>query len=58
MAEIKRLIAETERDLAAARSAASPPGHPRRFLEFDALIARVRLQALREALAAVSRPGA
>lgn len=56
MKEIRRLIDKTEADLRAARVVASHPGHPRRFLEFDTLCARIRLQALREALAAVSKP--
>lgn len=53
MARIKLMIAETETELQWARSHASPPGHPRRFLEFEAFACHVRLKALRDALAAV-----
>ena len=55
MAEIRRMITETEGWLAAARRSASPPGHPRRFLEFEAFACRVRLEALRQALCAAER---
>lgn len=54
MAELRRMIAETETALLEARAQASPPGHPRRFLEADAFAASVRLTALRDALKAVA----
>jgi hypothetical protein len=55
MAEIRRMIVETEADLRHARAVASPSGSPKRFIEFDAFAAHVRLRALNDALAAVIR---
>ena len=51
-AAVKRLIAETEAELQWARGARDATPGPRKFLEFDALIAAVRLRALREAVTA------
>lgn len=55
-AQLSLLIRETEEDLHHARSAQSPRGQ-RRFLEFDALVARVRLRALQEALLIIMKQG-
>lgn len=55
MSELRRMIVSAENDLRQAKAQASPPGHPRRFIEFDAFAAFVRLDALRAALAAIER---
>lgn len=57
MEALRRLIREAEHDLAAARASESPPGHPRRFLEFDAFAAATRLKALRDAERAIRDGG-
>lgn len=54
MDALRRLIREAEAELAAAKASASPPGHPRRFLEFDAFAAATRLKALRDAERAIA----
>ena len=55
MSELIKMLAEAEAELRDAKAAASPPDHPRRFLEFDAFAAAIRLRALCDAAEALQR---